>query len=74
MFDDLIYSKGGNTYIDYSTADIKCPSCGSEYVESSCGVFVSANRYVQCIFCMDCGFKWKVVYDQDLNVVDVETK
>lgn len=75
MFDDLIHKnkrKKEDINIDYNTANEECPFCRSRSVESTCGVFVSSYRYVQCMTCNDCGLRWKVVFNQDLKVTNVE--
>lgn len=73
MFDDLINKKGNrSSTTDHILADNECPSCGSKNVEIDYGVFISACKYSQYMVCKDCGLEWKVIYDKQLHIIDVE--
>lgn len=74
MFDDLIDNLGKmKRKINKAMKEDLCPLCGSPDIETVCGVFLSRTRYAQTMECEVCGAQWKIIYDSDLNVVDVET-
>jgi formate dehydrogenase maturation protein FdhE len=73
MFDDLISRKKEiEAKVKSYMNDEACPVCGSDRIEATFGVFVSPVRYVQNMICLDCSAKWKIVYDQNLNIIETE--
>ncbi len=70
MYGDLIVDKGKLKKV---AKEEVCPICGSTEIEDSYGVFISKTRYMQTMVCMACSAQWNVIYDSDLNVVDVNT-
>jgi transcription elongation factor Elf1 len=70
MYGDLIVDKGK---LKEAVEEEVCPMCGSTEIEDSYGVFISKTRYMQTMVCMACGSQWSVIYDNDLNIVDVST-
>ena len=74
MYDDLLVDSASiKKKLNEAVKEEICPTCGSLDIEASYGVFLSRTRYMQTMVCNTCGAEWNVVYDSDLNVVDVKT-
>jgi transposase-like protein len=69
MFEDLITTrKVYRTWIP----DVNCPRCFSKNIKVTFGMFKSSIEYIECIKCLDCNKSWKIVYDEDLNIIRTE--
>ena len=73
MYGDLIPDVIGKKKLKESVEEGVCPMCGSTDVEASYGVFLSKTEYRQTMVCMVCSTQWNVIYDNDLNIIDVST-
>jgi len=49
----------------------QCPSCGGTDMKNLDGIFVP-NGYVETAYCNQCGIKWVITYDVDLNIVNIQ--
>jgi len=49
-----------------------CPVCRSTKVDVTDGVFINGGLYIQTMVCVVCKKKWRVVYDSDLNIIEVK--
>ena len=73
MYGDLIPDVVSKEKLKEAVEEEVCPMCGSKDVEASYGVFMSKTEYMQTMVCMVCNAQWNVIYDSDLNVIDVNT-
>jgi formate dehydrogenase maturation protein FdhE len=74
MYGDLITDISSvKRKLNEAVKDEICPMCGSPDIEASYGVFISRARYMQTMTCTVCSAQWKITYDNDLNVIDVNT-
>jgi hypothetical protein len=70
VFEDLI---AGKEKIRKAVSMELCPSCGAAEVQPLNGVFISPKRYAQAMVCLVCGKNWSIVYDEKLNIVEINT-
>ncbi len=74
MYGDLITDASNvKRRLSEAVMDEVCPTCGSPDIEASYGVFISRTKYMQTMVCAVCSAAWNIIYDNDLNVVDVNT-
>jgi len=74
MYDDLVVNPSEvKRKLSEAVREEVCPMCGSMDIEASYGVFISKTKYMQTMVCMVCNAEWHVTYDNDLNIVDVNT-
>ena len=74
MYGDLVTDVSNvKRKLNEAVKDGVCPTCGSSNIEASYGVFISRTRYMQTMTCKACSAKWNITYDNDLNVIDVNT-
>lgn len=71
MFEDIIRNINSKKENKIEDAAEVCPVCKSTDVVPICGVFVSSHEYVQTMKCVVCNSKWTILYDEDLNIIDV---
>jgi len=71
MFEDVIgnINSKGNSKLE-NAAEI-CPICKATDVAPIWGVFISSHEYVQTMKCIVCSSKWVILYDEYLNIIDV---
>lgn len=73
MYGDLLPDAINKEKLREAVEDEVCPMCGSTDTEISYGIFMSKTRYMQTMVCKSCAAQWNIIYDNDLNVVDVST-
>lgn len=71
MYGDLIPDVVSKEKLREAAEEEVCPMCGSAEVEASYGIFISKTKYVQTMVCMVCSAEWDIIYDNDLNIIDV---
>jgi len=72
MFDDIVTNtRTKKEYGSENNGEI-CPYCKSTKVDIVDGVFVRAGIYTETVQCVVCQEKWSVVYDSDLNIIEVK--
>uniref|UniRef100_A0A6M3K114 Uncharacterized protein n=1 Tax=viral metagenome TaxID=1070528 RepID=A0A6M3K114_9ZZZZ len=70
MFDDIIYDK--TISVGEYIQNPQCLKCRSfDVKEWGSGIFVNGHTFKQPIECKCCGYKWYVIFDNDLHIVDV---
>lgn len=73
MYGDLIPDIVNKEKLREAAEEEVCPMCGSVDVEASYGVFISKTKYMQSMVCKACNAQWDIIYDNDLNIIDVST-
>jgi len=71
MFEDIIGNSNSKASNELENAAEVCPICKSTDVAPTWGVFISSHEYVQTMKCVVCSSRWVILYDEDLNVKDV---
>jgi transposase-like protein len=73
MFEDLINDVDQMRKRFKPMIDIEvCPACRSTKVDSTDGIFIKGGLYIQTMVCIVCKKKWYVIYDSDLNIIEVK--
>ena len=68
MFDDLI----SESKKEHKKDEFECWYCGCKNFEfKGMGIFISKVRLKQCVECVNCGKEHNIIYDNELNIIDI---
>ncbi len=67
LFDDLIQEKEKENKSEFECWVCECKEF--EFVGNS--IFISSSRLKQRVICKNCGKEHSIIYDNDLNIIDV---
>jgi len=70
MFNDII-----NIYkidLDDYISDPRCPKCNEKNLIKKSGTLIGGKKFVQKIVCSACNYSFRVIYDEKLDIIDIQ--
>ena len=72
MFEDIFPNKAKDLGKKVMVREDSCPLCNSTDIEIVTGVFLSNNKYKQFIRCNSCSYTWFLIYNDSLDIIEIE--